>query len=237
MARVLVIEDDPVIRDALTEGLARLGHDVVAESTGLGGMRRLVTDPAAVTILDLGLPDIDGHDLLRMLRSVGAGPVIVATAQDAEESIIAALDAGADDYVVKPFSAAQIDARVRAVLRRVGDLLPPATAPAPIVVGDLSIDPATRTASLAGRPVSLSRKEFDLLLALARRAGRIVAKRQLLAEVWDQPHGGPDKTVDVHLSWLRSKLGESGTDPRYLVSVRGVGVKLVDPEGACVAEP
>ena len=233
---MLVIEDDPVIRDALTEGLSRLGHDVAGEATGLGGMRRLVADPSAVTILDLGLPDIDGHDLLRMLRAVATGPVIVATAQDAEESIIAALDAGADDYVVKPFSAAQIDARVRAVLRRGDPVQPNSAAPAAIVVGDLTVEPATRTASLAGQTVSLSRKEFDLLLALARRAGRIVTKRQLLAEVWDQPYGGPDKTVDVHLSWLRSKLGESGTDPRYLVSVRGVGVKLVNPEDTCVTQ-
>jgi DNA-binding response OmpR family regulator len=233
---MLVIEDDPVIREALRDGLSRLGHDVTDEGTGLGGMRRLVADPSAVTILDLGLPDIDGLVLLGMLRSVATGPVIVATARDAEEFIIAALDAGADDYVVKPFSAAQIDARVRAVLRRVD---PPPLSPtgsAPIVVGDLVIEPASRVVTLAGRPLLLSRKEFDLLLALARRAGRIVTKRQLLAEVWGQPYGGPDKTVDVHLSWLRNKLGESGAAPRFLLSVRGVGVKLVNPEAGCETE-
>jgi DNA-binding response OmpR family regulator len=225
---VLVIEDDPAIRGALTDGLARLGHSVVAVGTGLAGMQRLVLEPGAVTVLDLGLPDIDGTDLLRMLRAVSDAPVIVATARDAEESIIAALDAGADDYVVKPFSAAQIDARVRAVLRRVD-----APRPDLVVVGGLVIDPDRRAVTLDGRTLSLTRKEYDLLFALATRAGRIVTKRQLMAEVWDQTQGGPDKTVDVHLSWLRAKLGERASEPRYLQSVRGVGVMLVDPGSAC----
>lgn len=231
MARVLVIEDDPAIREALTDGLSRLGHRVVAEADGLAGMRQMVDDPPAVAVLDLGLPDIDGIDLLRMLRSASNVPVIVATARDGEDSIIAALDAGADDYVVKPFSAAQIDARVRAVLRRSG------VAPTEsIVVGDLVVDPETRVATLEGQALDLSRKEFDLLYALATRAGRVVSKRQLLAEVWDQPMGGPDKTVDVHMSWLRSKMGETGQAPRYLHSVRGVGLKLIDPTDRCRTE-
>jgi DNA-binding response OmpR family regulator len=152
--------------------------------------------------------------------------VIVATARDDEGAIVRTLDAGADDYVVKPYSADQLEARIRAVLRRTqGE-----PDPAPVVVGTLNLDPGRREASLDGSPLELSRKEFDLLWHLAGRVGRVVSKRQLLAEVWQQPYGGADKTVDVHLSWLRRKLGETAAEPRYLRSVRGVGVMLVDPD-------
>jgi len=150
----------------------------------------------------------------------------VATARDDEREIVRLLDAGADDYLIKPFSAAQVLARVRAVLRRTA---PAAQQDPRVVVGGLVVDPVSRTAQLEDRELTLNRKEFDLLFALASRAGEVVTKRQLLAEVWQMPWGGADRTVDVHLSWLRRKLGETAAEPRYLVSVRGVGVKLVDP--------
>jgi DNA-binding response OmpR family regulator len=137
------------------------------------------------------------------------------------------LDAGADDYVVKPFASDHLEARIRAVLRRVAS---DGVAQA-VVVGGLRIDERTREASLDGQPLELTRKEFDLLLFLAEHPGEVVSKRVLLAEVWQQAYGGADKTVDVHLSWLRRKLGESAAEPRYLQSVRGVGVKIVDPTG------
>jgi DNA-binding response OmpR family regulator len=178
-------------------------------------------DPDAV-VLDLGLPDLDGADLLKMLRAVSDVPVIVATARDGDGEIVELLDAGADDYVVKPFSSRQLDARLRAVLRRraqPGD-------DGAVVVGPLRVDARSRTVLLDGAAVDLSRKEFDLLAYLAQRAGEVVSKRELLAEVWRQPYGGADKTVDVHLSWLRRKLGETGDAPRLLHTVRGVGVKL-----------
>jgi DNA-binding response OmpR family regulator len=225
MARIVVIEDDDTIREALRTGLVELGHVVDARSTGLSGLNETVSGSADAVVLDLGLPDIDGSDLLKMIRSVSAVPVIVGTARDAEESIIRLLDGGADDYVIKPFSAAQIDARIRAVLRRRVEMVE-----RPIVVGGLTVDPSSHRAVLDGRELDLSRKEFDLLCFLAHRAGRIVTKRQMLAEVWQQPFGGGDKTVDVHLSWLRRKLGESGTEQRYIRSVRGVGVVLEDPD-------
>jgi DNA-binding response OmpR family regulator len=141
--------------------------------------------------------------------------------------MVAALDAGADDYVVKPFGTDQVAARIRAVLRRGGRGSDPAE---PIRVGALVIDERARTATLAGESLDLARKEFDLLLALANRKGEVVTKRELLSEVWQQAYGGADRTVDVHLSWLRRKLGETAAEPRYLVSVRGVGVRLVDPD-------
>ncbi|MET8384794.1 response regulator transcription factor, partial [Streptosporangium canum] len=140
--------------------------------------------------------------------------------------IVRALDAGADDYVVKPFSAAHLDARIRAVLRRGRDA---DDGTAPVAVGGLRIEPAAREATLDGTPLGLTPKEFDLLHYLALRPGQVVSKRELLTEVWRMAYGGADKTVDVHLSWLRRKLGESAQAPRYLQTVHGVGVKIVDP--------
>jgi DNA-binding response OmpR family regulator len=225
MTSILVVEDDPGIRTALIRGLEDLGHVVASVGSGLAALEAVVKGPPDVVLLDLGLPDIDGLQVLGMLRGVSEVPVIVITAQDDEGMVVAALDAGADDYVVKPFGLDQIDARMRAVLRRGVQT----TATTPLRVGELVIDPRARTATMAGRPLELSRKEFDLLVALAERAGEVLTKRELLAEVWQQPYGGGDRTVDVHLSWLRRKLGESAAAPRYLHTVRGVGVRLVDP--------
>ena len=226
MSVLVIIEDDPAIRVALERALTRRGHTVHAAPTALGGLELVVERTPDVVVLDLGLPDVDGTQVLGMIRGVSEVPIIVATARDDENEMIRVLDKGADDYVVKPYSAEQIDARVRAVLRRSrrDDEEDPALA-----VGGLSIDRATRVATLAGTTLDLTRMEFDLLAYLAGRAGRVVTKRQLMADVWQQPYGGADKTVDVHLSWLRRKLGETAADPRYLQTVRGVGVKLVDP--------
>lgn len=225
MTSILVVEDDPGIRTALIRGLDERGHAVASVGSGLAALESAVKSRPDVVLLDLGLPDIDGLQVLGMLRGVSDVPVIVITAQDDDAMVVAALDAGADDYVVKPFGLDQIDARMRAVLRRGS----PAAQEGPIRVGELEIDARSRTATLAGRPLELSRKEFDLLVALAARAGEVLTKRELLTEVWQQPYGGGDRTVDVHLSWLRRKLGESAAEPRYLHTVRGVGVRLVDP--------
>jgi two-component system, OmpR family, KDP operon response regulator KdpE len=225
---IVLIEDDPQIRTALTRALEGLGHVVRAYPTGMAGLSGAVADSPDLVVLDLGLPDIEGLEVLRMLRAVSKVPVIVATARDDEAEIVRTLDAGADDYVVKPFSSSQLDARVRAVMRRHQEGQT-ATA-APIVLGGLHIDPATRQVTLDGEALELSRKEFDLLHHLAMAGDRVVTKRELLAEVWRQAYGGADKTVDVHLSWLRRKLGETAAEPRYLKTVRGVGVRLVAPE-------
>jgi DNA-binding response OmpR family regulator len=158
---------------------------------------------------------------------VSTVPIIVATARDDEREMVRVLNRGADDYVTKPFSAEQLDARIRAVLRRSRADEPERL----LTIGGLAIDREAREAHLDGRPLDLTKMEFDLLAYLATRAGRVVTKRQLMAEVWRQPYGGADKTVDVHLSWLRRKLGETAAEPRYLLSMRGVGVKLVEPDG------
>ncbi len=227
MTTVLIVEDDARIREALRRSLAELGYDVRTAAAGLSGLSLIVDEHPDVVLLDLGLPDIDGVDLLRMVRAVSSVPVVVVTARDGETDVIRTLDAGADDYIVKPFSTRQLEARIRAVLRRTKE----DSSTLAVTLGQLRIDPTTREATLADQDLRLSRKEFDLLNFLAARAGRVVTKRQLLAEVWDQPYGGSDKTVDVHISWLRRKLGESATHPRYLLTVHGVGVRLVNPDG------
>jgi DNA-binding response OmpR family regulator len=226
VATILLIEDDSGIRSAITRALTDLGHAVTASDRGMSGLEAAVDNTPDVVLLDLGLPDVDGLQVLEMLRAVSNVPVIIITARDDDADMVRALDCGADDYIVKPFGVEEVDARIRAVLRRSGS----AAAEGPLVVGGLTIDPRTREVRLDGLPIDLSRKEFDLLLALAQRPREVVTKRELLAVVWRQNYGGGDRTVDVHLSWLRRKLGETAADPRYLHSVRGVGVRLAAPD-------
>jgi DNA-binding response OmpR family regulator len=224
---VLLVEDDDAIRTSLSRSLTAAGHVVTAVAAGADAIAMVARERPEVMLLDLGLPDLDGRDVLAMVRSVSDIPVIVATARDEDASVVKLLDAGADDYVIKPFSSAQIDARIRAVLRRGAADQPEE---AVLRLGSLSIDARSREVTVDGAPVDLTRKEFDLLFALSRRAGAVVTKRELLAEVWGLPWGGGDRTVDVHLSWLRRKLGETAAAPRFLHSVRGVGVKLAPPD-------
>ncbi len=225
MATILVVEDDPGIRSALVRALGDRGHTVTSADRGMTGLQSAIDDQPDLVLLDLGLPDVDGLQVLAMLRAVSEVPVVVVTARDDDADVVRALDAGADDYVAKPFGIDQVEARVRAVLRRGGR----APVESGITVGGLTIDGRTRKVTLDERPIDLSRKEFDLLYALASRDGEVVSKRDLLAEVWRQPYGGGDRTIDVHLSWLRRKLGETAAEPRYLHSVRGVGLLLQAP--------
>jgi len=226
VVHLLLVEDDATIRAALIRALGEQGHAVSSASTGGQGLQIAVQERPDLVVLDLGLPDLDGREVLSMLRAVTDVPVIVATARDGDPEIVAALEAGADDYLVKPFSAVQLRARIGAVLRRAG--AGPDDDPS-VVVGGLRIDPRSREAVLDGEPLELTPREFDLLHYLAARAGQVVSKRELSTEVWRAPYGGADKTVDVHLSWLRRKLGETAQQPRFLHTVRGVGVKLSPP--------
>jgi len=226
MTRVLVVEDDPAIGRLLRRTLTDLGNVVTVASDGASGLSLALNEQPDVVLLDLGLPDLDGRQVLRMLRAISQVPVIVVTAQDDDRTVVQALDAGADDYLVKPFGSEQLAARIRAVLRRSA----PSGAGDPTVrIGELEIDPARHQVRLGGEPVELSRKEFDMLWLLATRPGEVVTKRELLADVWGLPFGGGDRTVDVHLSWLRRKLGETAAEPRYLRTVRGVGIRLAAP--------
>jgi len=227
MAQVLLVEDDAAIRTALTRALREHGHVVTSLGSGMPALGAAVEQKPDVVLLDLGLPDVDGSDVLSMLRAVSDVPVIVATARDDETEMVRLLDIGADDYVIKPFTAGQLNAGIRAVLRLTGE-----TDEDPVItIGRLVIDTRSYEVTVDDQPIELARKEFELLLALARRAGEVVTKRDLLGEVWQQAWGGSDRTVDVHLSWLRRKLGETAAEPRYLHSVRGVGVRLAAPAG------
>ena len=160
-----------------------------------------------------------------MIRAVSQVPVVVATARDDEREIIAVFDAGADDYVIKPYSADHLAARIRAVMRRTGD----SSEDNIITVGGLRLDRDSHEATLDGEPLDLTARAFDLLSYLASNPNKLISKRELMAEVWRQPYGGADKTVDVHVSWLRKALKETAQNPVYLHTRRGVGVRLVDP--------
>jgi len=227
MALILLVEDDRYITAALTRALSDAGH--VVRPVGLAGeaLKFLTEERPDLVILDLGLPDIDGTDALLMMRSVSDVPVIVATARRAEADIIALLSAGADDYVTKPFSSGHILARIAAVLRRTRAAAD--TTPNTITVGELEINPRQRKVALRGKQLQLTRREFDVLTYLAERVGQVVSRRELLTEVWNQSRIGEEQTIDVHISWLRRKLGETAAAPRYLRTVRGVGVMMVDP--------
>jgi len=228
VAAVLLVEDDANVRAALTRALTQAGHRVAAEPTAMKGLRAVSAQSPDVVILDLGLPDLDGADMLRMLRGVSDVPVIIASARRAESDIIALLNAGADDYVTKPFSAAHLQARISAVLRRRETAIP---VDAVLTVGPLSVDPARHTATLDGQELELTRREFSLLAYLARHTGRVVSKQELVEQVWKQPYIGAEATVDVHVSWLRRKLGETAARPRLLRTVRGVGIMMTDEGG------
>ncbi|MBW1603128.1 response regulator transcription factor [Streptomyces sp. JJ66] len=231
MARVLVVEDDPFVRSALIRHLSEASHTVRSVGTALEALREVAQIGFDVVVLDLGLPDLDGAEALKMLRGLTQTPVIIATARDDEAEIVRLLHDGADDYLVKPFSVEHLSARIAAVLRRAGAGAGPASAEAHVLrVGGLAIDPLRRVAELDGTRLDLARREFDLLAFLAARPGVVVARRELLAEVWRQSYGD-DQTIDVHLSWLRRKLGETAASPRYLHTLRGVGVKLEAPTG------
>lgn len=229
MATVLLVEDDHVVRGAMLRSLADRGHAVHAVGTALDALRRVAAQTPDLVVLDLGLPDLDGSDALRMLRGITDVPIIIATARDDEQTVVRLLRAGADDYMVKPFTGAHLDARITTVLRRVGRASR-AAQPAVHEVGGLRVDVGERSACLDGTALALTRKEFDLLAYLAARPGRVVSRRELLEEVWRQPSVGEDQTIDVHLYWLRRKLGESAAKPRFLRTVRGVGFRLVAPD-------
>ena len=221
------MEDDAAIRSALIRALTERGHAVTSMPTAMTALQHLLASPPDLILLDLGLPDVSGFEALRMVRAVSSVPVVVVTARDDETDIIRVLDAGADDYVVKPFGPGQIEARIRAVLRRAAPGEPNGSGA--LAVGGLRLDLDGHEATLDDAPLDLSRREFDLLHYLALRAGQVVTRRDLLTHVWRLPYGGADKTVDVHVSWLRRKLGETAQHPRYLHTIRGVGIKLSPP--------
>lgn len=219
--RILVVEDDDGIAEPLVEGLQREGFEVSRVATGAEALDAPVPD---LVILDLGLPDVDGYTVCQQLRSKSQVPILVVTARGAEVDRVVGLELGADDYVVKPFGFRELVARIRAVMRRVGESSPPEAAQ---VIGELTVDRRTRRVFVSGEEVVLSPKEFDLLALLAEDPGAVVNRQTILEEVWDPHWYGPTKTVDVHVASLRRKLGH----PDWIETVRRVGLRLGDTSG------
>ncbi len=216
---ILVVEDEDAIADPLVAGLRREGYDVSRTATGEGA---LGASPADLVLLDLRLPDIDGLDVCRQLRERSRVPIIVLTARGEEADRVVGLELGADDYVVKPYGLRELIARIRAVTRRAGSF---DGTVGPLRAGELEVDERARRATLAGRELELTPKEFELLAALARDPGAAISRQRLLAEVWQTSWYGSSKTIDVHVAALRRKLG----DPGWIETVRGVGFRLRVP--------
>ena len=223
-ARILVVDDEPQIRKFLEISLRSQGYLVDEAATGRQGLERLATRGADLVVLDLGLPDLDGHEVLSELRAWSRVPVIVLSVRASEAEKVRALDAGANDYVTKPFGIQELMARVRGLLREHG-----AAEDSPPVFDDgrLEVDLARRAVSLQGEPVRLSRKEFAVLAVLVRHAGRVVTQRQLLSELWGPAHVEDTHYLRIVVAKIRQKLGDSPARPRYLRTEPGVGYRFV----------
>ncbi len=216
---VLVVEDEKAIADVVEMYLDQGGFKTRLATTGADARKQLDDPSVGLVLLDLGLPDDDGIDVLREIRKRGALPVIVVTARDAEADRVLGLELGADDYITKPFSPRELVARVRAVLRREERTV--AESDGPLAAGEVRLDPRSRNVEAAGVPIDLTRMEFDLLAYLAAHPGRVFSRTQLLEAVWGYPGDVDSRTVDVHIAQLRRKLG--GACP--VKTVRGVGYK------------
>jgi DNA-binding response OmpR family regulator len=232
--RILVVEDEDSISQPFAEALRRAGFDAVVTGTAAGALELAGEVEPDLVMLDLSLPDGDGRDVCRELRRRSDVPIVMLTARGTEMDRIVGLELGADDYVVKPFSAREVISRIRAVLRRSVPRDGAGAEEKAIRIGDLELDPAARIARLDGESLDLSRKEFDLLAELMRNAGKVVKRENLMSKVWDVNWFGSTKTLDVHIGWLRRKLGDDPNRPRFIETVRGVGFRFAAPE---VEEP
>lgn len=230
MTRLLLVEDDSAIAEPLSRALDREGYSVVRASRGIDALTIAASeDHIDFVILDLGLPDIDGLEVCRRLRKGGHGaPVLILTARADEVDAVVGLDAGADDYVTKPFRLGELQARIRALLRRTQ--VAEDTSSNVYDINGVSLDPSARRVYVDGEELSLSAKEFDLLAVLMREAGSVVTRDDLMREVWGAEWWGSTKTLDMHISWLRRKLGDDATSPKRITTIRGVGFRFEDTD-------
>jgi two-component system response regulator RegX3 len=226
-ARILFVEDEESISEPFAKALRSAGFQPTVTRTAAGALELADRLEPDLVLLDLALPDGDGRDVCRELRRRSDVPILMLTARGTELDKIVGLELGADDYVVKPFSAREVISRIRAVLRR--SERSPSQQPS-LEVGGLRLDTEARTVALDGKPLELSLKEFDLLAELVRNAGKVVKREDLMARVWDINWFGSTKTLDVHVGWLRRKLGDDPSDPRFIETVRGVGFRFVAAE-------
>ena len=226
---ILFVEDEEAISAPFSRVLEREGFEPIVAGTALEAMKLAERVQPDLVLLDLTLPDGDGRDVCRALRRDSDVPIVMLTARGSELDRVVGLEMGADDYVVKPFSGAEVVSRIRAVLRRSRAATDGGTKFEPaFTVAGLDLDVAARTAALDGKPLDLTRKEFDLLTELARNAGRVVTREDLMARVWDTNWFGSTKTLDVHIGALRRKLGDDPAAPRHIETVRGVGFRFAD---------
>ncbi|WP_371151670.1 response regulator transcription factor [Buchananella felis] len=222
MTTVLLVEDDPAIAEPLARALGREGYEVRPHGTGRGAIEN--SAGVDLVVLDLGLPDMDGLDVARHLRSQGSTvPILILTARTDEVDMVVGLDAGADDYVTKPFRLAELLARVRALLRRVGGDI---TDEDELKAQDVRVDVAAHRAFQGNRELHLTAKEFELLRVLVRDAGAVIERDEIMREVWGSDPTGSTKTLDMHVSWLRRKLGDDAANPHYITTVRGLGFRF-----------
>jgi two-component system response regulator RegX3 len=224
MTRVLVVEDEESFSDALSYMLRKEGFDPVVATSGPEALAEFDRGGADIVLLDLMLPGLPGTEVCRQLRSRSGVPIIMLTAKDAEVDKVVGLELGADDYVTKPYSARELVARIRAVLRRRGEVEAPADSA--LEAGPVRMDVDRHVVSVDGEPVALPLKEFDLLELLMRNAGRVLTRVQLIDRVWGSDYVGDTKTLDVHVKRLRAKIEPDPANPKYLVTVRGLGYKL-----------
>jgi two-component system response regulator RegX3 len=222
-----MVEDEESITEPLAEALDREGFDTQVAGTVRDALDLTQQELPDLVLLDVMLPDGSGYDVCRQLRERSSVPIIMLTARGEETDRVVGLELGADDYVVKPFSAREVAARIRAVLRRADASVERA---GPLEVGPLQLDPDRRSATLAGDELELTRKEFELLELLMREAGNVVSRERLIDEVWDVNWFGSTKTLDVHVSSLRRKVGDDSADPRFIHTVRGVGFRFAAAE-------
>jgi DNA-binding response OmpR family regulator len=222
MAQVLVVEDDATIRSSLIRGLTERGHAVLSAPTAMAGLEQAVSARPDVVVLDLGLPDLDGTAMLRMLRGVSAVPVVVATARDDEAEIVAVLDAGADDYVVKPFGTRELLARIRAMLRRSTQGFD-----AVLSFADVEVDLDQRVVRRSGEETRMTRAEFNLLAFFLQNPGRALSRDVILNSVWGYESFPNTRTVDAHVVRLRQKLEPEPEIPRHFLTMHGVGYRFL----------
>jgi two-component system response regulator RegX3 len=225
-ARILLVEDESSISGPLADLLKREGFAAEIASNLEQAREALANEPPDLVLLDVMLPDGDGRDLARDIRNDSDVPIVMLTARGEEIDRVLGLELGADDYVVKPFSARELTARIRAIMRR-GRKSEPTR---PIEIGEIRLDPASRTLTKAGKSIELAAKEFDLLSFLMSHAGEVLRREHIMDEVWDPHWFGPTKTLDVHVSWLRKKIEDDPSNPRYITTIRGVGFRFLAPD-------
>jgi two-component system, OmpR family, response regulator MtrA len=223
-ARVLVVEDDPSIREVTAIGLGAAGFDVVTAADGVEGLERFRAEPIDLVLLDIMLPRLDGYEVCRQIRRTSTIPIVMLTARGDTIDVVVGLEAGADDYVRKPFDLPELIARIRAALRRAGSA---GDEPARLRLGPLEIDVAGRTVARDGAEIPLTRTEFDLLLELARHAGQVLSRDVLLDRVWGYDYLGDSRLVDVAIQRLRAKVESDPAAPELIQTVRGAGYKAV----------